>query len=68
MPNQSAFRLVKRWTRYETRDNATASVPSKTRGLYALYKKEGKKGKKYRVVYIGVAASEREEPAESGVV
>jgi|SRR5438445_9277592 len=52
MPNQSAFRLVKRWKRYETRDNATASVPSKTRGLYALYKKEGKK---YRVMYIGVA-------------
>jgi len=53
MPNQSALRLVKRWKRYETRDKATASVLSKTRGLYALYKREGKK--QYRVVYIGVA-------------
>ena len=52
MPNQSAFRLVKRWKRYETLETATDVVPSKTRGLYALYKKEGKD---YRVVYIGVA-------------
>jgi hypothetical protein len=39
---QSAFRLVKRWKRYGARDNAAAVVPSKTRGLYALYKKEAR--------------------------
>jgi hypothetical protein len=52
MPHQSLLRLIKRWKRYELRENWIA-VPRQTRGVYVLYKKGV--GESYNVVYIGVA-------------
>lgn len=52
MPRQSLLRLIKRWKRYELRDN-WGDVPTNTRGVYVLYNKNGQES--YHTVYIGVA-------------
>lgn len=52
MPNQSLLRFIKRWKRYDLRQNWN-QIPLKTRGVYVLYEKAA--GEKYNVVYIGVA-------------
>jgi hypothetical protein len=51
MPKQSLFRLVKRWRRYQLRENVKRT-PRHTRGLYVLYRRNADD---YEVVYIGVA-------------
>lgn len=52
MPQQSIFRIIKRWRRYQARES-WKSVAKRTRGLYVLYQ-NGSSGQ-YEVVYIGVA-------------
>jgi hypothetical protein len=52
MAKQSLLRLIKRWKRYEPREN-WERIPFETRGVYVLYQKG--KGESYNVVYIGVA-------------
>jgi hypothetical protein len=52
MPRQSPLRLIKRWKRYESRNN-WRGVPLSTRGVYVLYKEVS--DDTYEVVYIGVA-------------
>ena len=52
MPKQSPLRTIKRWKRYEPRENRTR-VPKQTRGVYVLYR--SKSIDNYEVVYIGVA-------------
>ncbi len=62
MPKQSLLRLIKRWRRYEQRGDWKYLRPI-TRGVYVLYKQDGKKI--FRVIYIGVAGI-AEEP-KSGI-
>jgi hypothetical protein len=52
MPKQSALRIVKRWKRYEPRENYR-DVPAMTRGFYVLYENH-KAGNEYEVRYIGI--------------
>ena len=52
MPKQSPLRTIKRWKRYEPRENR-AHVPKYTRGVYVLYRNQS--ADNYEVVYIGVA-------------
>ena len=52
MPRQSLLSLIKRWKQYEPR-NKWGNVPTRTRGVYVLYKKA--RGETYKVVYIGIA-------------
>jgi len=52
MPRQAPLRTIKRWQRYQLRDNWSL-VPRNTRGLYVLYRK--RKVNRYEVCYIGVA-------------
>ena len=52
MPRQARLRTIKRWQRYQPRDNWSL-VPRNTRGLYVLYRK--RKVDRYEVCYIGVA-------------
>jgi hypothetical protein len=52
MPRQAPLRTIKRWQRYQPRDNWSL-VPRNTRGLYVLYRK--RKVDRYEVCYIGVA-------------
>jgi len=52
MPNQSLLRFIKRWKRYEPRENLR-QIPRKTRGVYVLYEHVSRGN--YNVVYIGVA-------------
>lgn len=52
MPNQSLFRFIKRWKRYEPREN-WRQIPRKTRGVYVLYDDDS--GGDYKVTYVGVA-------------
>lgn len=52
MPEQSIFRIIKRWRRYQARASWT-SVPKRTRGLYVLY--DNSSSGQYNVIYIGVA-------------
>jgi hypothetical protein len=51
MPRQAPLRTIKRWKRYEPRNNWRL-VPKNTRGLYVLYRQ---RGSDYEVRYIGVA-------------
>ena len=54
---QSHLRLIKRWAEFQPKESI-ASVPSKRRGLYVLYRKHREKGRdRYDVVYIGLATS-----------
>src|SRR3990172_449085 len=52
MPKQSLLRFIKRWKRYELREN-WGQVPKYTRGVYVLYRNGSPD--QYEVVYIGVA-------------
>ena len=52
MPNQSLLRFIKRWKRYEPRENLR-QIQRKTRGVYVLYQHVSRES--YNVVYIGVA-------------
>jgi|SRR3989344_2394986 len=52
MPKQSLLRFIKRWKRYELRENFR-QVPKSTRGIYVLYCNDS--SDQYKVVYIGVA-------------
>ena len=51
MPRQAPLRTIKRWKRYEPRNNWRL-IPRNTRGLYVLYRQ---RGSDYEVRYIGVA-------------
>ena len=55
MVAQSAFRMIKRWRRYEAKERFK-SVPRFTRGVYVLYKEKKEKGTEdnYEVKYIGI--------------
>jgi hypothetical protein len=52
MPKQSLLRFIKRWKRYQLREDRN-KVAQGTRGVYVLYKSSS--AKKHEVVYIGVA-------------
>lgn len=51
MPRQSLLRFIKRWKRYQPRENRN-EVKQNTRGVYVLYKQSGKD---HLAIYIGVA-------------
>jgi len=55
MPRQAPLRTIKRWKRYEPRNNWRL-IPKSTRGLYVLYRQLGSA---YEVRYIGVAGVSR---------
>ena len=72
MPRQSPLRLIKRWRRYESRQNLKPKIiPAVTRGVYVLYNEQQKsisekrKRKIAHVVYIGVAGVAKE--AKTGI-
>jgi hypothetical protein len=52
LPKPALLRLIKRWRRYERRQDLRFVLPV-TRGLYVLYRL--RRGGEYEVVYIGVA-------------
>src|SRR4030095_2450290 len=52
MPNQSPLHFVKRWRRYQDREN-WPSVPKNTRGVYVLYR--SRPSGRFDVCYIGVS-------------
>lgn len=61
MPKQAPLRLIKRWRRYERREERF--VPPVTRGVYVLYRR---KRERYEVVYIGVGGIGK--AARSGIL
>lgn len=53
---QSELRLIKRFAEYVPQEH-TSSVPTKIRGIYALYRRRRSRGKyRFDVVYVGMAA------------
>src|SRR5271168_1421288 len=65
MPKQAPLRLIKRCRIYVPRGQWT--IPPVTRGIYVLYQKKSRRGKKetYEVFYIGVAGVSKN--ATSGI-
>jgi hypothetical protein len=54
---QSELRLVRRSAEYIAKERAR-ELPRQLRGIYVLYRQDGK-GDKYRVVYVGMATAGR---------